>query len=452
MHPNRPWLPVLWAAAVLVPALAQAPAQPRVNCNFRQIEIHRAMQMLTELTGVEFIVGKDVQGSLTASFVDKPLDEVLQVVSVALGLELQRVGDAWLVKAKPKPAAVPGAAPADAVPKVSIKFERTDIRDALKQMTEKTGIDFVVADGVRGSITAEFENKPLDEVLKSIATMVNAEVTLVEGVFIFRPAKPTADQTLPPREGAGALLPGTAPKSVLDAKGDAASLLPPVTAGAEGGAKGKPVRTTIPVENLSPAAIARILGVGWIDGQGRYHSPDEGQGAPTQPAAGANNPYANLPPRSRVTQNGTILLPNGTTILPSGVVIGPDGSIYMPRGPSYYSVPWGTNLRQGPVVYQDPNQPVLGGTISGVPFQLTQGGQLSLLPPTIGGAAGQLILPPVTLGPGGIQQGLPRPPVIIQQGPTILPPNGAPNVHFGQRPTDWFYGLPPDWHFTPPPG
>lgn len=342
------------------------------------------------------------------------------------------------------------AAPADTtreadVPRVSIEFTKVEIREAMRQLGEKTHIDFIITPGVQGNITAKFIDERLDKVLKVIALAMGCEVRLVEGVFVLRkPGEAKTGTEVPgaaapaatePAAGAGALLPGTAPTTPLPEAGGNKPLVgtpgetPPAAAPATGASgAGGTKRENITLKYRTAGEVAAMLGGGYVDYQGRYHPPGQATAiGPTAPATSATvDPYRNLPPGARVSRNGTIMLPNGTTILPSGVIIAPNGTVYQrQQQPTVFTVPYGTTpqslqnqwnqylqQQQG----YNPNSAVVGPT------------QIKIGPATV-------TLPGVQIGANGQ----------TQQVPAIAPT--APNAAKG---SGWHYGLPPNWHYVPP--
>jgi type IV pilus assembly protein PilQ len=60
------------------------------------------------------------------------------------------------------------AAPVSQMPRVTVTFENTDIRDVLTTFAEFTGKSFVPGAGVEGNVTANIRNQPWDLALKAI--------------------------------------------------------------------------------------------------------------------------------------------------------------------------------------------------------------------------------------------------------------------------------------------
>jgi type IV pilus assembly protein PilQ len=58
--------------------------------------------------------------------------------------------------------------PASQMPRVTVTFENTDIRDVLSTFAEFTGKSFVPGSGVEGNVTANIRNQPWDLALKAI--------------------------------------------------------------------------------------------------------------------------------------------------------------------------------------------------------------------------------------------------------------------------------------------
>lgn len=373
----------------------------------------------------------------------------------------------------PARAQQPEAAPAADMPKVTLELDRTEIREALRLIGEQTGLDFVVADSVKGTMTARFVDQPLDRVLRLIAVTLDVAVDQVDGVYLLKPVRRAATEAetaaaaaaaaalpqpvaAPPAEGAGALLPGQTPQTPLSEAGTPASPLAgapgeALPAGTPTGAAGAPgdarMRGEIPLNGLTPQQAANLFGGGYVDAAGRYHpyqQPVPGQGANGFGQRGNTlDPYRNLPPEARVTRNGAILMPNGSTILPSGVIVAPDGTVIQPGYRPYYQVPWGTNpdtLQNGyypygyyPNGYPYQNQGgTLQGNIGGFQFGLGQNGGV-VVPPTLQlGPNAQLMLPGVGFNGNGIQVG--------PQGQTGGYPYYYPNQGYlsGTAPQSWY--------------
>lgn len=344
-------------------------------------------------------------------------------------------------------------------PSITKTFDQVDVRDVIRQLHQETGVDFVIAAGVEGLITGRFIDQPLDQVLTVIGATLGVEVLCIEQVWVLRPkqdeAEPAAER--PPARGAAALLPDFVPTGATEDLGGA-GLTPPATPGApgtlEGGPELPPVgQGQIEIDPRNWRYIALLLGL------------DPGQPPPDwlvnrasgQPTGG--DPYRNLPPRARVTPNGSILMPNGTVILPSGAVILPDGTVVQQSGgPLRYNVPFGWR----PPEYRPQQGGGLGISLNGWNLGLGEGGGV-LVPPPVGinGGAGTVHLPPVWFGPGGVRVG--------QLGggiqyywdpnrgqwvaPTFYLDELPPNVHMrGGQGTGRQGNLPPGWTYTLPPG
>jgi type IV pilus assembly protein PilQ len=58
--------------------------------------------------------------------------------------------------------------PLSQMPRITVEFENTDIRDVLSSFAEFTGKSFVPGSGVEGSVTAKISNQPWDLALKAI--------------------------------------------------------------------------------------------------------------------------------------------------------------------------------------------------------------------------------------------------------------------------------------------
>lgn len=67
---------------------------------------------------------------------------------------------------------------------VTYKFERYDVRQALRMAFEQTGRNFRIEPNVRGNVTLSGTNATPDAVLRSLARSANAEIRLEKGVYV----------------------------------------------------------------------------------------------------------------------------------------------------------------------------------------------------------------------------------------------------------------------------
>lgn len=306
------------------------------------------------------------------------------------------------------------------MPRVSLRLDEMDLREAIQRVSLDAQLDVIVAQGVAGKVSGEFRNQPADVVLQTLAEAVGAELIRIESIFVIRPkrdpnAAPTNAERLTPGDpnpgelpvtGAGSLLPGELMRDPQPGQGQNLVGEPP----AQGPAS---ERREIPVDHMSAAQLARLLGGVGIGADGQPLSPL----SPASPTAGpgwpnyggyppgygpgyGGDPWAHLPPGSRVTRNGTILLPNGTTILRSGVIITPGGQVIVPQpDPRQYVVPWGWSPSGGYGYGNTGWRPdatypagALSGSLFGFNFR-TDGRGTSIQPPAINFGGGTLQLP-----------------------------------------------------------
>lgn len=366
------------------------------------------------------------------------------------------------------PAAAQPASPAPDSPKITVAFDHTDLAEVVKQLHDKSGLDFVVGAGASGTVTASFTDQPVDKVVKLVARVLGLSAERIDTTWLLKRGT-AADTTAAPAAatGAGALLPGDQPTAKLAEPGAPADAVGATATAADGTAvKVGPTTATIPLKNLSAQQAAALLGGGWVDANGVYHSPQQVQAmeqAALQPSAtaqGAANPYANLPPDARIGPGGVILLPNGNTVLPNGTVVTAGGTVITPAQPvGAYTVPLGTNLPTNGVYHPQTAQnygPVMQGSLGGVPFAIAPNGTIGVAPQTIGGAGAQLLLPPLVIG-GNQPLATPLPGTNIQfPGGYQLPlgsqlPMGVSNYGTVQQPTFYFgNALPPGMQYTNP--
>lgn len=420
---------------------------------------------------------------------------------IALGLGVSLAGAA-------PPATLPGAdAPAPEpppavdtkpVPRVNLTFDKTDIADVIMLLKAQTGANFVVGEGVSGSVTATFTDKPLDAVWRLLGLTLGLKAEKRGSLYLLKKEEPAApaDATGPqPAAGAAALLPGVTPVTPLQEPGGAPAAL-------VGQGDGKGTKETIQKEltTKNPRLAATIFGGKWVDKNGITHTADELQamaaagnfGAGAAAAGGAGrgqqqggDPWANLPPDAKVTANGTILMPDGRTILPNGIVIMPNGTTVMPQQQTpNIQVPWGWNPNQVQQQQFPQQQGVLGGTLAGIPFGVAADGTtvinpgntrlggtgLQLGPIVIGGNNGN-----VNMGAGNTQmqlnqpQQLPNGQWLLPNGQvvgqanagtapvggfTILGPDGKPlkGLPVQTQPMVVWGARPPDWQMVAPGG
>ncbi|MBI5834519.1 MAG: hypothetical protein HZB16_19650 [Armatimonadetes bacterium] len=99
-------------APTTAPAAATTPAAtieiPKVTVKFDKTEIADVAMQLHEQTGFDFVVGRGVQGQVTASFTDQPLDKLLNTLGIVLGLTVERHDKMFVIKTKQAPEAMAG--------------------------------------------------------------------------------------------------------------------------------------------------------------------------------------------------------------------------------------------------------------------------------------------------------------------------------------------------------
>mgnify|MGYP000971043317 FL=1 len=99
-------------AAATAAATATAPVAttelPKVTVKFEKASISDVALQLHEMTGYDFVVGRGVQGEVTASFTDSPLDKVLNTLGAVLGLTVDRHEKMFVIKTKQAPEAMAG--------------------------------------------------------------------------------------------------------------------------------------------------------------------------------------------------------------------------------------------------------------------------------------------------------------------------------------------------------
>lgn len=324
------------------------------------------------------------------------------------------------------------------IPRVTASFRDAEFAEVITALYEKTGFGFIVGPGVAGKVSASFDNQPLDAMVKTLCDALGLTVERHERIFVIRDPRvqvaPSPDAPRPiagdptgatPPAGdtttAGALLPGSAPTSELYEPGaedfTGADEEPPAAEPLRPGG----VRAQLPVSPANAQALSTMLGGGWVDGYGVYHSPQEmaymrslaQQQNYSRAPLWADSGYDRNAQRPRYNRGGAILDNQGNIIRNDGVILDRNGNIYMPGGGGGY------NYR--------PNY---------YPYNQNQGGLYVQPGPINLGGLGTVYLPPFTIGQNGDRYPYQNRPIVGGQ-------YGLPGGFPGNYPGDGGYYYPP---------
>jgi len=155
----------------------QKPSGKKVTISER-ITLDDALEKIAEAAGWNLAAhtGREGDRVLMLSMKEAGVEEALQALLSGTGLVATRRGTSVTVS--------PGTGPVAAVPvltgfekptgkRFSGDFEDEGVAEALRKVTDATGLSLVLPPGVRGSVTGHFKDAPVEEVLRVILGQAN---------------------------------------------------------------------------------------------------------------------------------------------------------------------------------------------------------------------------------------------------------------------------------------
>jgi len=148
------------------------------NANIRD-----AIRKISENAGVSYSVAPDVQGNVTLSAKNLSYEVLLRNLVRQVGASYRlEAGIYEVTKADATPALTREARVAD--PSIiSLRFEQSDVRSALREVFRRTNSSYSINPDVQGTVTLSLKNVTLNAALENIVRQVDATYSIEGGVY-----------------------------------------------------------------------------------------------------------------------------------------------------------------------------------------------------------------------------------------------------------------------------
>jgi type IV pilus assembly protein PilQ len=177
------------AKAVKDTVVVKNAAQPRMTFDFKDTDIRDIVRSVSIAYGLNIVIDKDIAAKVTIHLTDVPVLDGLRTILTAHGLALVQEGSMYrIAKAEDR------GSGAIAVPKrdtLNIDIDNMEVRDFIKDISAKTGINIIAEKGVEGRINGLLRNINVDDGIRALFE-ANGFVTRYRGDILIVSAK---DQT-----------------------------------------------------------------------------------------------------------------------------------------------------------------------------------------------------------------------------------------------------------------
>ena len=169
-------------------------SQPqRMTFDFKDTDIRDIVRSISIAYGLNIIIDKDIAAKVTIHLTDVPVLEGLRTILTAHGLSLIGEKDIYrIVKAEDRGTAAIGLSKRDTL---NIDIDNLDIKEFIRDISAKTGLNIIAEKGVEGRITGSLRNINVEDGIRALFE-ANGFVTRFRGDIIMVSAKdqPAADR------------------------------------------------------------------------------------------------------------------------------------------------------------------------------------------------------------------------------------------------------------------
>jgi type IV pilus assembly protein PilQ len=167
----------------------------RFSLEFRDADIKDVLRLLGQENDLNILVGDDVTGKVTVSFKEVTLPQALDAILESFGYSYSTSDGIVVVRKDPLPKPTPEqivivvkggdeAGPAPAQRLYSIDCRDADVKDVLRTLGQKSGLNVIVGDEVTGKITVSLKEVTLDQALLSILQSFGCSYSTTDGIVL----------------------------------------------------------------------------------------------------------------------------------------------------------------------------------------------------------------------------------------------------------------------------
>ncbi len=161
-------------------------SQPRMTFDFKDTDIRDVVRSISIAYGMNIIIDKDVAAKVTIHLTDAPVLDGLRTILSAHGLALQKEGNLYrIAKAIDKGT---GAIALSRRDTLNIDIDNLDIKDFIRDISSKTGINIIAEKGVEGRITGTLRNINVEDGIRALIE-ANGFITRYRGDILIVSSK-----------------------------------------------------------------------------------------------------------------------------------------------------------------------------------------------------------------------------------------------------------------------
>jgi type IV pilus assembly protein PilQ len=185
--------------------IAKPAPMPRMTFDFKDTDIRDIVRSISIAYGLNIVIDKDVAAKVTIHLTDVPVLDGLRTILSTHELALATEGDIYrITKAENKGTAAIGLARHDTL---NIDIDNLDIKDFIKDITSKTGLNIIAEKGVEGRISGSLRNINIQEGIKAIFEANGFDTRYRGDIMIISAKNPTEN---PPSRYLPGGMPGSA--------------------------------------------------------------------------------------------------------------------------------------------------------------------------------------------------------------------------------------------------
>jgi type IV pilus assembly protein PilQ len=175
---------------------------PRMTFDFKDTDIRDIVRSISIAYGLNIIIDKDIAAKVTIHLTYVPVLEGLRTILTAHGLSLIGEKDIYrIVKTEDRGTAAIGLAKRDTL---NIDIDNLDIKEFIRDISAKTGLNIIAEKGVEGRITGSLRNINVEDGIRALFE-ANGFVARYRGDIIMVSTK---DQAAGANPSGGRYMPG----------------------------------------------------------------------------------------------------------------------------------------------------------------------------------------------------------------------------------------------------
>jgi type IV pilus assembly protein PilQ len=159
---------------------------PRMTFDFKDTDIRDVVRSISIAYGLNIVIDKDIAVKVTIHLTDVPVLDGLKTLLSTHGLALQKEGDIYrIAKAEDKGK---GAIAVSRRDTLNMDIDNMDVRDFIKDISAKTGMNIIAEKGVEGRISGTLRNISVEDGIRALFE-ANGFITRYRGDIIMVSAK-----------------------------------------------------------------------------------------------------------------------------------------------------------------------------------------------------------------------------------------------------------------------